>query len=100
MKKKFLLSLFLFLGGLSAAIAAEDGKALYLSHCAGCHGKDGSATSLGASLKGLSGEDCLRKLQGYADGSFGGNQKAVMEGIVKKRSPDELKAIAEYVGGL
>lgn len=93
MKKKILLSLFLFLGGLSAAMAAEDGKALYLSHCAGCHGKIGDA------FKGLSGEDCLRKLQGYADGSYGGNKKAVMEGIVKKRSPEELKAIAEYIGG-
>ncbi len=90
-------ALLLFAG---TSLYAADGAALYKS-CGGCHGADGSKKA-GESepLKGQSAEDILKKLRGYADGSYGGKQKAMMANIVKKHSEDELKAVSDYIGTL
>ena len=89
---------FVFCTGM--AIAADDGATIYKS-CGGCHGADGSKKA-GESepLKGQSAEDVLKKLKGYADGSYGGKQKTMMVNIVKKHSEDDLKAVADYIGTL
>ncbi len=98
MKKLFCIltsGLLLFAG---TALYAADGAALYKA-CAGCHGADGSKkTAESAPLKGQSAEEILKKLNGYADGSYGGKQKAMMTNIAKKHSADDLKTLADYIG--
>ncbi len=87
---------FVLFAGL--AFAAADGAAIYKA-CAGCHGADGSKkTAEAAPLKGQNSDEVLKKLHGYADGSYGGKQKAMMTNIVKKHSDEDLKAVADYIG--
>ena len=91
-----LVSLF---AGMSAF--AGDAAALYKSRCAGCHGADGSKSTGGAGpIKGMSAEDMMTKMQGYADGTYGGKLKHTMESVAKKLSPEEGKALAEYISNL
>ncbi len=79
---------------------APDGQALYASACAGCHGKDGGGMGGAPALKGQTPAALAQKLDGYRAGTYGGGRKAVMEGIAKKHSPEELKAVGDYLGTL
>ncbi len=91
------LSAFLFAAGMAFA---ADGASLYKS-CSGCHGADGGkVTGESTPLKGQSADAVLKKLQGYADGSYGGKGKKIMENIAKKQSPEDMKAVADYIGTL
>lgn len=89
------LSLMIFALSISAAYAA-DGAALYKSACAGCHGEAGEKGN--APLKDQGPDALLTKLKGYADGSYGGEKKAVMVNVVKKHSEEELKAVSDHIG--
>ena len=95
-----ILSLTVFAFAASMALAA-DGAEMFKASCAGCHGADGGKSAGGTTpLKGQKADAVLKMLQGYADGSFGGKQKAVMENIVKKHSAEDLKTLADYIGTL
>lgn len=84
--------------GTSALIAA-DGAKLFGAKCAECHGADGKEASI--SGKAIAGDGAtLTKLVGYKNGSFGGEQKATMQGSLADLSDDDLKAISAYVGAL
>lgn len=86
---------------VAASAFASDGAKLYKSACAGCHGADGGKSTGGSTpLKGQSEADILQKLKGYGDGSYGGKEKEVMRKVVKKRSPEELEALAGVAAGL
>lgn len=89
------LSLMLFMFAAVVAYAAPDGAALYKSNCASCHGPSGDQ---GVILNTQSPDDLMKKLKGYADGTYGGDKKAVMINVVKKHNEDELKAITDFVG--
>ena len=92
-----LFSVLLLLFAGSMALAANDGETIYKS-CAACHGKDGSKPAGGSSpLKGQSAEETLKKLEGYAAGTYGGAQKTLMVNITKKHSAEDLKAVADYI---
>lgn len=98
--KKYLVFFFLSIFVIPMAFAA-DGAEMYKASCAGCHGADGGKSAGGtAPLKGQKPDAVLKMLQGYADGSFGGKQKAVMENVVKKLSPQELETLSTYIGTL
>lgn len=84
---------------LASAAWAADGEALYKANCAGCHATDGSKVHGEAALKDQDAAAILKKLQGYADGTYGGKSKTVMEAIAKKHK-DDLKTIADYAGTL
>ncbi|WP_461209189.1 c-type cytochrome [Desulfocurvus sp. DL9XJH121] len=101
MKHVFWMCFGLLLCVVFASSALADGKTVYM-RCAGCHGADGAKHALGASppIKGQSAADLLQKLQGYADGSYGGAKKAVMIKTLKGLSPEQLKDVADYVAGL
>jgi cytochrome c oxidase cbb3-type subunit 3 len=79
---------------------AEDGKALFASKCAACHGPDGKGqTKMGEKL-GV--KDLTKTTLGEAD-----IEKAVetgkppkMTAYKGKLSDAEIKAVAEYVKGL
>jgi len=77
---------------------AAGGAALY-AQCAGCHGDDGGKAALGASrpVKGQTAEALYGKLKGYADGSYGGSKKAVMAGVAKKLSDEDMRALAAHM---
>lgn len=94
MKKAFVLLVL----GISAIMAADSAK-LYGAKCAECHGMDGKDTSVaGKAIAGGSG--ALAKLTGYKNGTFGGDQKVIMEGNVAALSDADMKAIASYVDTL
>ncbi len=91
-----LFSIAVLILTVSVALAA-DGSAIYKS-CAGCHGPDGSKATGGSQvLKGQTAEEIVKKMNGYIDGSFGGAQKALMQRIAKKLSPEEIQAVAEHI---
>ena len=79
--------------------AAADGKTLYAESCAGCHGPDAAGRTAPA-LKGQAAADLMTKLEGYKAGTFGGAKKNIMQGVVKNRTVEDLKAIADYLGTL
>lgn len=84
--------------GLSSLMAA-DGAKLYAAKCAECHGTNGKEVSVsGKAIAGGSG--ALAKLTGYKNGTFGGDQKAIMQGNVATLSDSELSTIASYVDTL
>jgi len=94
MKKLLVLSVL----GVSALCAA-DGAKIFGAKCAECHGGDGKDTSI--SGKAIAGDGAaLTKLMGYKNGSFGGEQKATMQGSIADLSDDDLKAVAAHVGTL
>lgn len=96
MKKILIFCVFALFFAATAAWAA-DGEKIFKSDCAGCHGMAGEKG--GSPLKGQGSDEILKKLQGYADGSYGGEKKSMMSNIAKKHA-DSLKDIADYVGTL
>lgn len=95
MKKLLVLSVL----GLASVLCAADGAKLYGAKCAECHGIDGKEVSIsGKAIAGGSG--ALAKLTGYKKGTFGGDQKALMQGTVTALSDSELSTIATYVDSL
>jgi cytochrome c oxidase cbb3-type subunit 3 len=82
---------------LALAIAASEGKTLYETKCAQCHGKDGVAKPPGKGSKNFSDpafqgawtEDAIAQIT--ADG------KGKMPGYRSKLSPEQIKAVAAHV---
>ncbi len=94
------LSLAVLALTVTAAFAAADGATIYKS-CAGCHGADGSKqTGESVPLKGQTADALVKKLQGYASGSYGGKQKKIMENIASKHSAEEIAAVCDYISKL
>lgn len=83
--------------GLSATVFSADGAALF-KRCVSCHGADGSKAP--HVVKGQTSAALLEKMKGYASGTFGGPQKALMTNMVKSLSPEELQALADYMAKL
>jgi mono/diheme cytochrome c family protein len=77
----------------SAAVAAEDGAALYKGKCAGCHGAEGQG-KIGPALKGtkLSDADIVDVLTKGAEG-----KKAPHGKPVAGLSKEQATAVAAYV---
>ena len=89
-------SALLCLVAFGVASADEDASILYKTRCQSCHGADGSL----APAKGQNADNLLTMLEGYKNGIFGGAQKRVMEGVVKRLSDEQLKNLAAYVSTL
>jgi cytochrome c len=95
------IGFIVFLTTVSVAFAAADGAALY-AKCKGCHGADGSKKALGVSevIKGQPAKDIEADLKAYQAGTGGGAKKAIMQSQVAKLTPEEIKALAEYIAKL
>ena len=85
---------------LAQSGAAADGASVYRM-CSGCHGVDGSTVAMGTSarLKGQSAEELLEKLEGYADGTYGGSKKMIMTNTVRRLSSDQMRDVADCIAG-
>ena len=79
------------------AFAAEDGKALFGSKCAMCHGTDGVAKKMAAGSKNFN-DPAWAKAE-TSDGivKIIHEGKGKMKGLGDKVNADQAKAIAEYV---
>jgi len=89
--KRFIVLLFALSMVSAMSVVAEDGAAIYKSKCAMCHGPDGAGKS-GPSLKGVSAatvNDVLTK----------GGKKAPHTKAMTL-TPDQVKAVADYVATL
>lgn len=76
---------------MSTAAFAQDGGALFKAKCSGCHGAAGEG-KIGPKIAGSTAvSDVLTN---------GGKTKAPHTKPFANLTPDEVKAIADYVGGL
>ena len=84
------------------AFAEDDAAATFKARCQSCHGADaGRSPSPGIDpIKGRDAAELLKELQGYKDGSFGGDRKQVMQGVVKQLSDEQMKSLADHVSKL
>jgi cytochrome c6 len=103
MKRVTLALAACFALGLAAPARAEDGKALFASKCASCHGPDGKGqTAMGKALgaKDLTGinkdkdktEDAIAKM-------IEAGKPPKMISYKGKLSEEQIKALASYVKG-
>jgi len=81
--------------GVASAADAPDGKALYASKCASCHGADGVAKAMGKGSRNFNDpayQDSVEQIV-----------KITLEGVNKmpkyagKITPEEAKAVAEHI---
>ena len=85
------IALLLFVAMPSLSWAAEDGKALYSSNCAACHGADaaGKPAMKSPAIKGKSEADIKKAFE-----------SAKHTAVSKKVNAEQTKAIADYLKGL
>jgi mono/diheme cytochrome c family protein len=78
-------------------LAAEDGKALYQSKCAMCHGNDGVAKKMADGSKNFN--DPAWKAAASVDSIVKVTKDGVgkMKGLGDKLNAEQMKAIADYV---
>jgi len=97
MKRMVIAVVVLFVLVLAApAMAAPDGKALYASKCAMCHGQDGVPKKMAEGSKSFI-DPAFKK-----DATVEKIVKDTTDGVgkmkgVKTLTPEETKAIAEYI---
>jgi mono/diheme cytochrome c family protein len=82
---------------MAPAMAADDGKALFGSKCAMCHGANGVAGKMAAGSKNFT--DPEFKKTTTADGivKIVHDGKGKMKGLGDKLTAEQAKAVAEYV---
>jgi cytochrome c len=90
--KRFIVLLFVVSLFAGMAFAAEDGAAIYKAKCAMCHGPDGAGKS-GPALKGQSAAAVTGVLTS-------GGKKAPHTKAMAALTPDQVKAVADYVAAL
>ena len=84
----------------SGAAFGADAAALWAQHCASCHGKDGTGTTVMGKKLGL--KD-YTKDQGFSDAEATNvikNGKGKMKGYKGKLSDADVKALVAYVRSL
>ena len=95
-KRMVPIALLASFGFAVPALAAEDGKALYESKCAMCHGTDGVAKKMAAGSKNFN--DPAWKKAATVESIVKDTKDGVgkMKGLGDKLSAEQMKAIAEY----
>jgi mono/diheme cytochrome c family protein len=88
---------FAFCLAVIPAFAAEDGKALFGSKCAMCHGADGVAKKMAAGSKNFNDPEWKKgeTVEGIVKIIHEGKGK--MKGLGDKLNAEQAKAVAEYV---
>ena len=72
---------------------------VYTDACISCHGVMFEKSAMGYSriVNQMSKEDIIASMNGYKNGTYGGNMKALMAGQVTKLSTEEINAFAEMI---
>lgn len=66
--------------------------------CIGCHGPDGSKTTMGnKAINSMSKADFVAALKGYKAGTYGGTKKVLMVNQVKNMDEATMQAIADKI---
>jgi mono/diheme cytochrome c family protein len=92
-----LLVAFAFCLAVVPAFAAEDGKALYSSKCAMCHGADGVAKKMAAGAKNLNDPAWKKGETAESVAKIIHEGKGKMKGLGDKLNAEQTTAIADYV---
>ena len=96
-KKMVPIALMAAFGLAVPVLAGEDGKALYESKCAMCHGMDGVAKQMAAGSKNFN--DAAWKKTATVDAIVKDTKdgKGKMKGMGDRLDAGQMQAIAEYV---
>mgnify|MGYP003387162545 CR=1 FL=1 len=80
---------------------STDAATLY-KRCSACHGVNGEKVALGKSkiIANMSLTDLNTSMNGYKDGTYGGEMQGLMKGQVAALSPSEIYALSEYITSL
>ena len=82
---------------LALVIAASEGKTLYDTKCAQCHGKDGIAKPPGIGSKNFNDPAFQRAWSTDAIAKITSEGKGKMPGYRSKLSAEQIKAVAAHV---
>ena len=82
---------------LALVIAASEGKTLYDTKCAQCHGKDGMAKPPGKGSKNFNDPAFQSAWSEAAIAKITAEGKGKMPGYGSKLSPEQIKAVAAHV---
>jgi len=82
---------------LVLAIAASEGKTLYDTKCAQCHGKDGIAKPPGSGSKNFNDPAFQSAWSVESIAKITSEGKGKMPGYRSKLSPEQIKAVAAHV---
>lgn len=87
----------------SPAPSTSDGAAVYAAKgCFACHGADGKTTPMPIypKLAGQSSEYAFNQMKDIKSGARSGGQAMIMKGIIAQVSEEEMRIIADWLGGL
>jgi len=82
---------------LALVIAASEGKTLYDTKCAQCHGKDGIAKPPGSGSKNFNDPAFQSAWSVESIAKITSEGKGKMPGYRSKLSPEQIKAVAAHV---
>ena len=82
---------------LAAVIAASEGKTLYDTKCAQCHGKDGVAKPAGKGSRNFNDPAFQGAASVASIGAITAEGKGKMPGYKSKLSPEQIQAVAAHV---
>jgi cytochrome c553 len=84
-----------------APVRIVTGKSLY-AKCASCHGEDAGKKALGKSrvIKGWSVERLTKAIEGYKNGTYGGDMKTAMKAQVKDLNSVDINILSNYISKL
>jgi len=85
------------LAAVPLARAATDGKSLYVSKCAMCHGNDGVAGQLGAGSRNFNDRAFKSSTTEAQIVTIVHDGKGKMKGLGEKMTADQAQAVAAYI---
>ena len=99
--KQLMIATALLAGWIGAAAAAdlEAGRKIADAQCAACHGKDGK-TSADPSYPKLAGQYADYLVKALNDYQSGGRKNAIMGGMAKPLSKQDMQNVAAYFASL
>ena len=85
---------------LALVIAAAEGKILYDTKCAQCHGKDGIAKPPGKGSRNFNDPEFQRAWSEESIAKITADGKGKMPGYRSKLTPEQIRAVAAHVKAL
>jgi cytochrome c6 len=83
----------------AAPARAEDGKALFASKCASCHGPDGKGQTKMGEKMGVKDLTQIKSSEADIEATITNGKPPKMTAYKDKLTPEQIKALATYVKG-